>query len=98
MNARQLIATSVLAISASFPAVVLAGGDATTHVFTEQSQRGQLTRQVVLNDYIQAVQAGEFNTVPGDASAIVQPGKSTTTRAEVLSMIKGANLNKGDAS
>lgn len=103
MNARQLIATSVLAISASVPAVVMANpstqqGDGTSHVHAVESQRDQATRQAVLNEYKQAVQAGEFSPVAGDASKIAQTSKSTASRAEVLGMIKSTGLNKGDAS
>lgn len=103
MNARQLIATSVLAISASVPAVVMANtatqqSDGTSHVHAVESQRDQATRQAVLNEYKQAVQTGEFSPVAGDASNIIQTSKSTASRAEVLGMIKGVSLNKGDAS
>lgn len=103
MNARQLIATSVFAISASVPAVVMANpatqqGDGTSHVVAAESQRNQATRQAVLNEYQKAVQTGEFSPVAGDASETFQTSKSTATRAEVLSKIKGVNLTEGDAS
>jgi hypothetical protein len=103
MNARQLIATSVLAISASVPAVVMANsatqqGDGTSHVVAVESQRDQATRSAVLNEYQKAVQTGEFSPVAGDASKLVQTTKSTATRAEVLSKIKGVDLTEGDAS
>lgn len=103
MNTRQLIATSVLAISASVPAVVMANpatqqGDGTSHVVAAQSQRDQATRQAVLNEYQKAVQTGELSPVAGDASQPLQIGKSTTTRAEVLSKINGVDLTEGDAS
>jgi len=103
MNARQLIATSVLAISASVPAVVMANpatqqGDGTSHVVAAESPRNQATRQAVLNEYQKAVQTGEFSPAAGDASEPVQTTASTTTRAEVLSKIKGVDLTEGDAS
>jgi hypothetical protein len=103
MNTRQLIATSVLAISASVPAVVMANqatqqGDATNHVYAVESQRDQATRQAVLNEYQEAVQTGEFSPIAGDASDVVQTSKSTATRAEVLSKINGVDLTEGDAS
>ncbi|PZO12786.1 MAG: hypothetical protein DCE87_14340 [Betaproteobacteria bacterium] len=103
MNARQLIATSVLAISASVPAVVMANpatqqGDGTSHVVAAESQRNQATRQAVLNEYQKAVQTGEFSPAAGDASVTVQTAKSTATRAEVISKINGVDLTEGDAS
>ncbi|MDP3271351.1 hypothetical protein [Limnobacter sp.] len=103
MNARQLIATSVLAISASVPAVVMANpatqqGDGTSHVVAVESQRNQATRQAVLNEYQKAVQTGEFSPAAGDASVTVQTAKSTVTRAEVISKINGVDLTEGDAS
>ncbi len=103
MNARQLIATSVLAISASVPAVVMANpatqqGDGTSHVGAAESQRNQATRQAVLNEYQKAVQTGEFSPAAGDASVTVQTAKSTVTRAEVISKINGVDLTEGDAS
>jgi len=103
MNARQLIATSVLAISASVPAVVMANpstqqGDGTSHVIAVESQRDQATRQAVLNEYQKAVQTGEFSPVAGDASQTAQAATSSATRAEVLSKIKGVDLTEGDAS
>ena len=103
MNARQLIATSVLAISASVPAVVMANpatqqGDGTSHVVAAESQRNQATRQAVLNEYQKAVQTGEFSPAAGDASVTVQTAKSTGTRAEVISKINGVDLTEGDAS
>lgn len=103
MNTRQLIATSVLAISASVPAVVMANtatqqGDATSHVTAVDSLRDQASRQAVLNEYKQAVQVGEFSPVAGDASKIALTSKSTATRAEILSKIDGVDLTKGDAS
>ncbi|HAV74426.1 MULTISPECIES: hypothetical protein [unclassified Limnobacter] len=103
MNARQLIATSVLAISASVPAVVMANpatqqGDGTSHVVAAESQRNQATRQAVLNEYQKAVQTGEFSPAAGDASVTVQTAKSTVTRAEVISKINGVDLTEGDAS
>lgn len=103
MNARQLIATSVLAISASVPAVVMANpatqqGDGTSHVFAADSQRDQATRQAVLNEYQKAVQTGEFSPAAGDASQTVETSQSTATRAEVLSKINGSNPIEGDAS
>ncbi|MEQ9106054.1 MAG: hypothetical protein RLO04_01160 [Limnobacter sp.] len=53
MNARQLIATSVLTISAAVPALALADnptshGDGTDHV-AQQSERVQVSRQDVLS-------------------------------------------------
>lgn len=103
MNARQLIATSVLAISATVPAVAMANpatqqGDGTSHVYSVVNQRDQATRQAVLNEYQQAVKSGDFSVARGDASVITQVSKSNATRAEVLGKIMGANLNKGDAS
>ena len=103
MNARQLIATSVLAISASVPAVVMANpatqqGDGTSHVVAAESQRNQATRQAVLNEYQKAVQTGEFSPIAGDASETAEVQLSNTTRAEVLSKINGVDLTKGDAS
>ena len=103
MNARQLIATSVLAISATVPAVAMANsatqqGDATSHVYSESQQRDQVTRQTVLNEYQQALTSGKFNPASGDPSVVMQVGKSTATRAEVLGKIMGADLNEGDAS
>lgn len=103
MNARQLIATSILAISASVPAVVMANsatqqGDGTSHVQAVESQRDQATRSAVLNEYQKAVQTGEFSPAAGDSTQAVQTSKSSATRAEVLGMIKGANLTAGDAS
>ena len=103
MNARQLIATSVLAISASVPAVVMANpatqqGDGTSHVVAAESQRNQATHQAVLNEYQKAVQTGEFSPAAGDASVTVQTAKSTVTRAEVISKINGVDLTEGDAS
>jgi hypothetical protein len=103
MNARQLIATSVLAISATVPAVAMANptnlqGDGTSHVYSVSQQRDQITRQAVLNEYRSAVKSGEFSSVEGDASVAMQVGKSNATRAEVLGKIMGANLNQGDAS
>lgn len=103
MNARQLIATSVLAISASVPAVVMANpstqqGDGTSHVVAVESQRDQATRSAVLNEYQKAVQTGEFSPVAGDATNATQTVKSTATRAEVLSKINGVDLTEGDAS
>jgi hypothetical protein len=103
MNARQLIATSVLAISASVPAMVIASpdtyqGDATSHVVAVESLRNQTTRQAVLNEYQKAVQTGEFSPAAGDASVTIETSKSTATRGEVLSKIKNVNLNQGDAS
>lgn len=103
MNARQLIATSVLAISAAVPAVVMANpatqqSDSTSHVYSVVNQRDQATRQAVLNDYKSAVKSGEISQFSGDASVVMQVSKSSATRAEVLSKIMGANLNKGDAS
>lgn len=103
MNARQLIATSVLAISASVPAVVMANpatqqGDGTSHVVAANSQRDQATRQAVLNEYQKAVQTGEFSPAAGDASQTFETSKSTATRAEVLSKINGVDLTEGDAS
>lgn len=103
MNARQLIATSVLAISAAVPAVVMANpatqqSDSTSHVYSVVNQRDQATRQAVLNEYQQAVKSGEFSAVSGDATVTQQVSKSNATRAEVLGKIMGANLNEGDAS
>lgn len=103
MNTRQLIATSVLAISASVPAVVMANsatqqGDATSHVIAVESQRDQASRNAVLNAYQKAVQTGEFSPVAGDASNLTHTSNSTATRAEVLGKIKGVNLTEGDAS
>lgn len=103
MNARQLIATSVLAISASVPAVVMANpatqqGDATSHVIAAESQRDQASRQAVLNEYQKAVQTGEFSPIAGDASETAEVQLSNTTRAEVLSKINGVDLTEGDAS
>ncbi len=103
MNARQLIATSVLAISASVPAVVMANpstqqGDGTSHVVAVESQRNQASRQAVLNEYQKAVQTGEFSPVAGDPSETAQTATSTATRAEVLSKINGVDLTEGDAS
>lgn len=103
MNARQLIATSVLAISASVPAVVMANpatqqGDSTSHVIAAQSQRDQASRQAVLNEYRKAVQTGEFSPIAGDASETAEVQLSNTTRAEVLSKINGVDLTEGDAS
>ncbi|BET24590.1 hypothetical protein EV673_1538 [Limnobacter thiooxidans] len=103
MNARQLIATSVLAISATVPAVVMASpatqqGDGTSHVYSVSQQRDQITRQTVLNEYQQAVKSGQLSPVSGDASVAMQVGKSNATRAEVLGKIMGANLTEGDAS
>ncbi|KYP10078.1 MAG: hypothetical protein V7542_11965 [Limnobacter sp.] len=103
MNARQLIATSVLAISASVPAVVMANpatqqGDGTSHVVAAESQRNQATRQAVLNEYQKAVQTGEFSPIAGDASETAEVQLSNTTRAEVLSKINGVDLTEGDAS
>lgn len=103
MNARQLIATSVLAISASVPAVVMANpatqqGDGTSHVVAAESQRNQATHQAVLNEYQKAVQTGEFSPIAGDASETAEVQLSNTTRAEVLSKINGVDLTEGDAS
>lgn len=103
MNARQLIATSVLAISATVPAVVMASpvthqGDGTSHVYSVSQQRDQITRQTVLNEYQQAVKSGEITSLSGDATVAQQVGKSNATRADVLGKIMGANLNEGDAS
>ncbi len=103
MNARQLIATSVLAISASVPAVVMANpatqqGDSTSHVIAAQSQRDQASRQAVLNEYQKAVQTGEFSPIAGDASETAEVQLSNTTRTEVLSKINGVDLTEGDAS
>ena len=103
MNARQLIASSVLAISASVPAVVMANpatqqGDSTSHVIAAQSQRDQASRQAVLNEYRKAVQTGEFSPIAGDASETAEVQLSNTTRAEVLSKINGVDLTEGDAS
>jgi len=104
MNARQLIATSVIAISASVPAMVMANpatqqGDSTSHVVAFDSQRNQTTRQAVLNEYQKAVQTGEFSATAGDASQAFQiTSKSTATRSEVLSKLKNASMNQGDAS
>jgi len=103
MNTRQLIATSVLAISASVPAVVMANpatqqGDGTSHVVAAESQRNQATRQAVLNEYQKAVQTGEFSPIAGDASETAEVQLSNTTRAEVLSKINGVDLTEGDAS
>lgn len=103
MNTRQLIATSVLAISASVPAVVMANtatqqGDGTSHVHAVESQRDQATRQAVMNEYKDAVQSGDLRPLAGDASQIAQTSKSTASRADVLSKINGADLTEGDAS
>lgn len=103
MNTRQLIATSVLAISASVPAVVMANpatqqGDGTSHVVAVDSLRDQATRQAVLNEYQKAVQTGEFSPAAGDASKVFETSASTATRAEVLSKINGVDLTEGDAS
>lgn len=103
MNARQLIATSVLTISASVPAVVMANpatqqGDGTSHVYVVESQRDQATRNAVLNEYQKAVQTGEYSPVAGDATNATQNAKSTATRAEVLGKINGVDLSEGDAS
>jgi hypothetical protein len=103
MNTRQLIATSLLAISASVPAVVMANpatqqGDGTSHVVAVESQRNQASRQAVLNEYQKAVQTGEFSPVAGDASETAQTATSSATRAEVSSKINGSNPIEGDAS
>lgn len=103
MNARQLIASSVLAISASVPAVVMANpatqqGDGTSHVVAADSQRNQATRQAVLNEYQKAVQTGEFSPAAGDSTQTFETSKSTATRAEVLSKINSVDLTKSDAS
>lgn len=103
MNTRQLIASSVLAFSASVPAVVLAApatqqGDATSHVISTTSLDSQTTRQSVLNEYKKAVKKGDFDVAAGDASTIEQTFKSTATRAEVLSKINRVDLTQGDAT
>lgn len=101
MNARQLIATSIIAISAAAPAVALAGNtasDATSHVYTTETQRDQTSRQAVLNAYQEAVKSGEFSPIAGDQTKSAEVKLSNTSRADVLSMIKGANLTEGDAS
>ena len=102
MNARNLIATSVLALSATVPAIAFANsptnhGYATDHV-AQYSQRDQATRQEVQRNYQQAVQAGTFNPVAGDETVIATESKSTVSRAEVLSKINGVDLTEGDAS
>lgn len=102
MNTRHLIATSVLAISATVPALALADnptshGDGTDHV-AQQSEREQVSRQAVLNEYQKALKTGEFNPIAGDASKVSQIAKSTVTRAQVLSKINGVDLTEGDAS
>lgn len=102
MNARNLIATSVLAISATVPAIAFANsatsqGDATSHI-AQYSQRDQATRLEVQRDYQQAVQAGTFNPAAGDATVLANQAKSTASRAEVLGKINGVDLTEGDAS
>lgn len=103
MNTRNLIASSVLAISAAVPAVVMANtathqGDSTTHVYAAESQRDTATRQSVLNEYQKAVQTGEFSPLAGDETQVTEVSKSSATRAEVLSKINGVDLTEGDAS
>lgn len=102
MNTRHLIATSVLAISATIPALALADnptshGDGTDHV-AQLSEREQVSRQAVLNEYQKALKIGEFNPTAGDASKVGQIAKSTSSRAEVLSKINGVDLTEGYAS
>ncbi|WP_370263558.1 hypothetical protein [Limnobacter sp.] len=103
MNTRRLIATSVLAFSASLPAVVLANpatqqGDGTGHVYSASNVLPQATRQAVLNEYKKAVKNGDLDIAAGDASIIEQTFKSTVTRAEVLSKIDRVDLTQGDAT
>lgn len=103
MNARKLIATSVLALSAAAPALVMADnanqqGDGTSHVYSVEIKQSQATRQAVLNEYQKAAQTGQFSPLAGDASVAQKASPSTATRAEVLSMIKAADLTEGDAS
>lgn len=103
MNSRQLIATAVLAISATAPALALANnptshGDGTDHVVQQQTQRDQITRQEVLGEYETALQNGTLNLAASDASKIAYTTKSTASRAEVLGMINRVTLTQGDAS
>ncbi|HEX4916698.1 MAG TPA: hypothetical protein VFV43_02245 [Limnobacter sp.] len=94
MNTRNMIATSVLALSAALPAAVMANpstlqGDATTHVNAVHALRDHATRQEVLQAYANAVQSGQYNRVEGDASAHAQISTSSTkSRAEVLSELR----------
>jgi hypothetical protein len=102
MKTRQLITSTVLAISAALPAFAFASGptdhgDGTDHV-ARVSQSQSVAQQTVLNEYQQAVNAGHFDPLAGDATVLTQRFESSKSRAEVLSAIKGSDLTAGDAS
>ncbi len=95
MKTRNLIATSIIAISAAAPTFALANpatqqGDGTSHIVTT-TQRDATTRQAVVAEYKQAVNAGKLDPVAGDATQL-NPNMvtaSTKTRAEVVSKLRG---------
>ena len=102
MKTRQLIASTVLAISATVPAFALASGptdhgDGTDHVALI-SQGKLATQATVLNEYQQAVKADQFNPLAGDSTVLAHEFVSSKSRAEVLSAIKSVDLTEGDAS
>ena len=96
MKTRNLIATSIIAISAAAPTFALANpatqqGDGTSHIVNTTSQRDVTTRQAVVAEYKQAVNAGTLDPVAGDATQL-NPNMvtaSTKTRAEVVSKLRG---------
>ncbi len=95
MKTRNLIATSIIAISAAAPTFALANpatqqGDGTSHI-VNTTQRDATTRQAVVAEYKQAVNAGNLNPVAGDATQLNanMVTASTKTRAEVVSQLRG---------
>ncbi|WP_334118521.1 hypothetical protein [Limnobacter sp.] len=102
MKTRQLIASTVFAISATLPAFALASGptdhgDGTDHAALI-SQGKLATQATVLKEYQQAIRADQFNPLAGDSTVLAQRFESSKSRAEVLSAIKGIDLTEGDAS
>ncbi|HEX4843334.1 MAG TPA: hypothetical protein VFV57_06660 [Limnobacter sp.] len=94
MKTRNIIATSILALSAALPAAVMANptiaqGDSTTHVNAADALRSQATRQAVLRPSASAVQHSQQNLIGGDATEHVHNSTaSTKTRAEVMSELR----------
>lgn len=102
MKTRQLIASTVFAISATVPAFALASGptdhgDGTDHVALI-SQGKSATQATVLKEYQQAIASGQFKPLAGDSTVLTQQFEPSKSRAEVLSTIKGVDLTEGDAS
>jgi hypothetical protein len=103
MKTVQILAASILTLSAALPTFALAqpgqsNGDATTHVVQPQASARPLQRDVVLMAIEAAAGKGQFNSTAGDATAAPQIEPSRAVRKPTTDMSRFVSQHMGDAT